>query len=169
MKKIIVSAPGKIHLRCEQAVVHGKPAVVAAISKRLYVTIESQKSILRLRSGQELKNQKDIEKVSQEKSYLGKIVQLVQKYYQTHFSDFTLTIHSDIPKGGMGSSAALAVATIGALTQYLQKPWDVKEINDLAYQAVIAETSQFFIMTRPGRSNFKFLNKISHSQIFQCF
>lgn len=43
MKKLIVSAPGKIHLMGEHAVVFGKPGVLAAISKRCTVTLTPNK------------------------------------------------------------------------------------------------------------------------------
>ena len=38
---VIVSAPGKIYLMGEHAVVYGKPALLAAINLRLRVTVES--------------------------------------------------------------------------------------------------------------------------------
>ena len=37
--KITVSAPGKLHLMGEHAVVYGKPAILAAVSQRLFVTL----------------------------------------------------------------------------------------------------------------------------------
>ena len=40
MRKILVSAPGKIHLLGEHVVVYGKPAFIAAINKRVFVEIE---------------------------------------------------------------------------------------------------------------------------------
>lgn len=39
MKKIHVSAPGKLHLLGEHVVVYGKPAVIAAVSKRCFIEI----------------------------------------------------------------------------------------------------------------------------------
>ena len=62
MKQIIISAPGKIHLSGEHAVVYGKPALLTAVSRRVFVTLQNQKSILRLaiaRSGQEIKDQNE--------------------------------------------------------------------------------------------------------------
>src|SRR5258708_1232577 len=42
MKKITVSAPGKIHLLGEHVVVYGKPSILAAVDKRGYVSITSR-------------------------------------------------------------------------------------------------------------------------------
>ena len=42
---IIASAPGKIHLIGEHAVVYGEPAIIAAIGMRTYVRIENSKNI----------------------------------------------------------------------------------------------------------------------------
>jgi len=41
MNKVVVSAPGKIHLMGEHAVVYGKPALIAAINKRLVATVSA--------------------------------------------------------------------------------------------------------------------------------
>jgi mevalonate kinase len=43
MKKIEISVPGKIHLMGEHAVVYGKPAILAAIGVRCYLTLEKTK------------------------------------------------------------------------------------------------------------------------------
>lgn len=39
MRKILVSAPGKLHLLGEHIVVHNKPAIIAAVDKRCFVQI----------------------------------------------------------------------------------------------------------------------------------
>lgn len=128
MKKIVVSAPGKIHLSGEHAVVHGKPAVVVSTSKRLYVTLSEE-------SGKR-KAEKILSEVRSKDRFIDEIVKVVEKKYKTRFENLTLNINSDIPVGaGMGSSAALAVALVGALTQILKKPWNATEINELAFQA----------------------------------
>lgn len=43
MKKIHVSAPGKLHLLGEHVVVYNKPAIITAVNKRCFVTITSRK------------------------------------------------------------------------------------------------------------------------------
>lgn len=129
MKKVTVSAPSKLHLSGEHAVVYGKPVILVATSKRLYVTLEKQNA--------KCKTQNEIGKIKNELHYLAKIVKLFEKKYETAIdNNVNLTVHSDIPIGvGMGSSAALAVATIGALSQWIGREWNPLEINELAFEA----------------------------------
>ncbi len=130
MKEIVVSAPSKLHLSGEHSVVYGKPAVLTSTSKRLYVTLfeAGSSSIRDKRSIAEWKE-------DQNDNYVGKIIQLAEEKYDVKLDGF-LSISSEVPRGaGMGSSAAVAVATIAAITQYVSKPWDVAQINELAYEA----------------------------------
>lgn len=129
MKKVVVSAPGKLHLSGEHAVVYGKPAVVVATSKRMYVTLENQPFDF-------AQGKNEISKLKIKDNYLASIIKLVENKHKTTFTDFSLEVNSDIATGvGMGSSAALAVATVGALTLWLGKSWDTKEINELSFEA----------------------------------
>jgi mevalonate kinase len=43
VKKVVISAPGKIHLMGEHAVVYGKPALLSAIDRRCTITITPRK------------------------------------------------------------------------------------------------------------------------------
>ncbi len=122
---VTVSAPGKIHLMGEHAVVYGKPALLAAINKRLCVRVEKP-----ARDG--------IEIISPEpKEYIEHILRVVAREYTiTELPSMKITITSDIPSGyHLGSSAAVAVATIGALVYFIKKIWNPMTINKLAYEA----------------------------------
>jgi mevalonate kinase len=106
--KIKVSAPGKLILSGEHAVVYGHPALVASINQRLTLT---------LYPGQPKK---------------GHLPQQILPHCP---QDVRLHLNSEIPIGcGLGSSAALAVAFSAALLKYSQKSWNLKNINDLAYE-----------------------------------
>lgn len=125
MKKVIVSAPGKLHLSGEQAVVHGNPALIIATSLRLYVTIEKhikKKETVNLRKSDE---------------YINAIFETFEKKHGVSVDDgVSVDIQSSIPQGsGMGSSAALAVALVGALSVWHGAPWNPQSMNEIAYQA----------------------------------
>lgn len=124
---ITVSVPSKVHLLGEHAVVYGKPALLAAIDKRVYVTIVSS----------------NIKQVIGVKGYKKEVVQLLEILEteikkQTRFKkipSYRLTIKSEIPVGsGLGSSAALSAGITAALSSFLKLPWDKKVVFDIAYK-----------------------------------
>lgn len=121
---ITVSSPAKIHLMGEHAVVYGKPALLAAINRRLTVTVSE--------------GSHGIQIVSDEPDrYIRHIVSLVlEKFRITKEPNMKLTIRSEIPAGyHLGSSAAVAVSTIGAVSYFLKKVWNPELINTLAFEA----------------------------------
>lgn len=121
---ITVSVPGKIHLMGEHAVVYGKPALLAAVNKRLTVSIE--------------KKDAGIEIVSDEPTeYVHKILELVAKeHHLDTLPGMRIRIISAFPAGyHLGSSAAVAVALVGAATYFLKKIWNPIAINQLAFEA----------------------------------
>lgn len=112
---ITVSVPGKIHLMGEHAVVYGKPALLAAINRRLTVTVREGKN----NAG----------------GFVAEIIHIVQTHFQTH-KQFHITIDSDIPEGyHLGSSAAVSVGVVGAVTYFLKNVWNPELFNRLAYEA----------------------------------
>jgi mevalonate kinase len=168
MKRIKVSAPGKIHLLGEHAVVYGKPALLAAINKRVFVEITSRS---------DKKKEIIINNIHGEKivDYVKYAIDVTVKYYKKRLpSGFTLTIKSEIPPGaGMGSSAASAVAIAGAITLFLKQAFDKKIINEIAlliekYNHVnpsggdnSASCYGGFIWFRRETSNFKIIEPLS--------
>jgi len=125
MKKVTVSAPGKLHLAGEHAVVYGKPALVVATSLRLFVALEQ--------TGKGA----SVSQYRMTDPYIGAIVAAFEKKHSVSVpGDLRVTINSSIPVGsGMGSSAALAVALAGAMSVWHGFPWNAQVINDVAYQA----------------------------------
>jgi len=124
MKKISYSAPGKVILSGEHAVVYGKPALVCAIDRRLTVHLIPTKVPSPKDSGMNV-----IEKVV--KSFLKK------KQISIRAVNYKYSIDSSIPIGrGLGSSAALSAATSAALLElYTGQEWSLEEINNCAYKA----------------------------------
>ena len=121
---IAVSVPGKIHLLGEHAVVYGWPALLAAIDKRLYVEIKSQ-------------NAKGIDiKTAGNNNLVWQTIDIFKKAFSKEvLPPLEITITSQIPKGrGLGSSAALSAAIIGALMKFTINLWDPNRINELAFE-----------------------------------
>jgi mevalonate kinase len=122
--KITVSVPGKVHLMGEHAVVYGKPAILAAIDVRMRVSVEPAET-------------ETVIQTSEPTEYVEKIITIVcDKYDISSPPPMRIVVESDIPAGfHLGSSAATAVATVGALTFFLKNLWNPQVINQLAYEA----------------------------------
>ncbi len=122
MNKVTVSAPGKIHLMGEHAVVYGKPALITAINFRLYSSVEKN-------------NRLEIITSQESKLIKKSLTAVCQKLKIPAAPKVKITISSQIPIGRhIGSSAALAVATVGALLYFFKKTWNPILINELAYE-----------------------------------
>lgn len=124
--KIAYSAPAKVILSGEHAVVYGRPALVSTINLRLKFIVTNF-----VRSSKDGKDDKEIFFISKEvKNYL-----INQKI---NFTDkrFNFKIESEIPIGrGLGSSAALSVASAAAFLEFYTGQVFKKEIiNNLAYE-----------------------------------
>ncbi len=73
---ITVSVPGKIHLLGEHAVVYGKPALLAAIDKRLYVEIRNPKSLPRRQAGEIRKKEKIVIHTTEKKDLAWETIKI---------------------------------------------------------------------------------------------
>lgn len=124
---ITYSAPAKIILSGEHGVVYGKPALVSAINLRIKVTIQEGENVI-----QDPRIVEAFEKIHTiVKNYLVK--------EEIAFSDksFSYSIENAIPLGrGMGSSAALSVASCASLLHwYTGEEYSKEIVNKLAYSA----------------------------------
>src|SRR3989338_3396929 len=122
--KVTVSAPGKIHLLGEHAVVYGKPALLTAINRRLTVTIVPG-------------DNKTVIHTSEPSDYINHILAIISNHYKlSQLPPLQISIRSEILSGyHLGSSAAVAVAMVGALLYFLKKIWNPTLINQLAFEA----------------------------------
>jgi mevalonate kinase len=120
---ITVSVPGKVHLMGEHAVVYGSPALLSAINLRLRVSIEENKTGLKIVT-------------TEKEEYARHAIDFLAKTYKlTKLPSVTIQISSDIPAGfHLGSSAAVAVGITGAFTYFVKKTWNPIAINQLAYE-----------------------------------
>lgn len=122
-RKIKVSAPGKIILSGEHAVVYGYPEILSAIDKRLSIEMEETDSGL------------DVQSVGGKPIVEQAIEIFKSKLGVTGLENLKVSIFSQIPIGsGMGSSAAFAVAITTAFFEFLKLPRNLKKINEIAYE-----------------------------------
>ncbi|SFS55063.1 mevalonate kinase [Halostagnicola kamekurae] len=146
------SAPGKVYLFGEHAVVYGEPAVPCAIEQRARVGVERRDDEkIRVNAedlsldgftveyGGRTEDEPDID-VSESllaaaTGYVDEAIAQVRAVTGEEDVGFDVTIESDIPLGaGLGSSAAVAVAAIDAGTRELGTTLEVEEIADRAFR-----------------------------------
>ena len=154
--KVSASAPGKVILFGEHAVVYGKPAIAVAVDRRAKVTIREgtdnhitvkipqldvygaididNPQIIHLNPEDASDLSKDPLKPS---SYDAGILKYVQKALLNFEPDHGLDVHVDleIPIGaGLGSSAAVTVATLAAAARYHQQEITLETLTKTAHQ-----------------------------------
>lgn len=159
-KMIVTSAPGKVILFGEHAVVYDKLGIAASVDKRCFIKVDSdnENNILIDNKGLKLKKAltkdelfklfENIEKLKKEKNFneireIGKkeklaapffvIANLMKKY---GFKPIRIVIETEVPKNlGSGSSIFSAIAL--AVSKFLGKNLSKKEISDFAYEGDI--------------------------------
>ena len=148
---VTASAPGKVYLFGEHAVVYGEPAVPCAIERRAQVTATRRDSGLRVHAGDltidgftveyegsaSERPDVDIEDSLVEAGigYVNEAIEQARDAADAPEAGFDVTVDSQIPLGaGLGSSAAVAVAAIKAATRELGVDLPPEEIAGRAYQ-----------------------------------
>jgi len=105
------SAPGKVFLFGEHAVVYGKPGIAMAIKPRVFVTVRDTKRPSRAKSPY-------IDSCFEAMNVMGSVY-----------------INSQIPSSsGLGSSAAVTVATLSAINDEFRMNKTREEIADMAFE-----------------------------------
>jgi len=120
---VTVSAPGKIHLLGEHAVVYGKPALLATVDRRVYVHISDKPTQLTTSAAA-----REIQDIVESIVIKEFAIEKMPPYY--------LTITSELPFGvGLGFSAAVCASAFAALLSFMHIEWKRNDINRLAYEA----------------------------------
>ena len=123
--KITESASGKVVLFGEHAVVYGHPSIVAAIDKRLFVTITSRHS-----GSSRISERYD-------NRFIQSACDIFKSTFNVDFDEIRIQTRSEFEGiSGLGSSGAVTVALIKALSRFFKIPLTQKELFDLCYQAV---------------------------------
>jgi mevalonate kinase len=150
------SAPGKVYLFGEHAVVYGEPAVPCAIGLRARVTAERRAEGLRVQAGDLSLDGFAVEydgpDTTPEVEVPPSLVEAATAYVSgavdqardaavdrgvetARTAGFEVTVDSDIPLGaGLGSSASVVVATIDAAARELGVELPREELADRAYR-----------------------------------
>ncbi|MCC7553436.1 MAG: mevalonate kinase [Methanobacteriaceae archaeon] len=144
--EVIASAPGKVILFGEHSVVYGEPAIAGAVDKRAFIKIKNSPNNKTILKSYDLNFEAEINSKSK-KYYLKKgkpgiIRYILEVLYQHHdHSPIEIILSSNIPIGsGLGSSAAVTVATLAALYRYHKVKFNRKSLAFDAHK--IEETVQ---------------------------
>lgn len=127
---ITCSAPGKIYLFGEHAVVYGQPAIACAINLRASVSVEMASSGKITIDAMD----KRANCSSEEFKYACCAAQMIKQLFETDFGA-EITIRSELPpRQGLGSSAAVTVSTIKALTESLGIELDNETVAKIGHK-----------------------------------
>lgn len=145
MRKIVVSAPGKLMLFGEHAVVYGRPCIVTAVGQRMRATVELiEKTTFELQAP-------DIKVTDYQKSMseLGigeipkgaKFVEMAVKNFSQKYpisGGIKVTTTSEFSSEfGFGSSSASTVCVIKALSELTGARLDKKGVFNLSYKTIL--------------------------------
>lgn len=139
MPALTSSACGKFILCGEHAVVHGQPAIALPLSSRR-INLRVEASILGpsgkiLLSFPALGLDAEIDDLPENHPIFHAVFETLKVFGIAQKPSCKLHFNANLPIGsGLGSSAAMAVATIRGFSAFLGHPLDDQTVNQLAYE-----------------------------------
>lgn len=124
--KIKVSAPGKLMLFGEHAVVYDRPCIVTAVSSRLHVQLKQTPGRFKIDAPQA----KDIR-------FVEEAIKVFREKYKLSNGLSIKTVSDFSSQYGFGSSSAVTVAVLYGLAKIYGIDLSLKEIFDLGYQVTL--------------------------------
>ena len=122
--RALASAPAKTILFGEHSVVYDEPAIAGAVNKRAYVEITESKTDKSILKSHDLNFEAELDtkhkKYNLKRGKPGIIRYILEALNKVHdHSPIVMKLSSNIPIGsGLGSSAAVTVATLAALYRF---------------------------------------------------
>lgn len=146
MNKVTVSAPGKLMLLGEHAVVYNHPCLVTAVDQRMWATVEViNEPIFELHAPdvklidyRKLISKIGYGEIPKEAKFVEMAVKEILRFAQNDRVGVRVTTKSEFSSQfGFGSSSASTVCTIKAVSEILGFNLTNKEVFDLSYKTVL--------------------------------
>ena len=142
MPIVFGTAPGKIILFGEHAVVYGQPAIAIPVTEvrttvRIIPEIDAKPGHITIQA-KDLQFESRLSDLPRDHPLAAPVHLTLEKLSPVHVPAFTIELSSTIPiSAGMGSSAAVSVAIIRALSSFLGSPLAPEDISEIAYNVEI--------------------------------